>query len=145
MPICHLCMEDAVENILDLGVQPICNRFQESVSNAEPVYPMVLGQCHACGLVQMTNPVPASELKPLYDWVSYREPEKHLDQLVDILCSLSGVTLASSICGVSHADTPLLNRLKDRGFSNTWNIDPHRDLGINDPNAGIETIQGKIT
>jgi len=106
---------------------------------------MVLAQCGDCGLIQIVDPVPADELMPLFDWISYNEPEGHLDHLVDIIASLPGFDKDATVCGISFKDESTLARLKERGASKTWRIDPESDLGIKDPRAGIETIQGELT
>src|SRR4029077_4196589 len=65
--------------------------------------------------------------------------------LVDIISRLPGVTRESAICGISHQEDSTLKRLNKKGFLRTWRIDPKDDLEIEDPNAGIETIQGLLT
>ena len=38
-----------------------------------------------------------------------------------------------------------MRRLNDKGYKNTWRIDPKLDLGIKDELANIETFQEKFT
>jgi len=109
------------------------------------MHPMVIGQCNACGLIQINNPVPSAELLPHYDWITYTEPEEHLDQLVEIISNLPGLTKESIICGISFKDDSTLARLKKRGFKNTWRINSKSDLGISDYRARVETIQDCLT
>lgn len=138
---CHLCGTEEVKQLLDLGMQPICNRFSPDPADEEYTYPMVISQCNACGLVQITNPVPAGEILPRYDWITYNEPEGHLDDLAETILALPGLTSESTICGVSFKDDSTLDRIKKHGFQHTWRINPEADLGIVDAKAGIETIQ----
>ena len=60
-----------------------------------------MGQCSDCGLIQLVNPAPAKELLPPYDWITYSEPEGHLDDLVDKITSLSGINKDSTFLGIS--------------------------------------------
>ncbi len=144
MSICHLCRTAGVSQILDCGLQPISNRFLASPAEAEFMHRIVMGQCEACGLVQLTDPPPAEELRPRHEWITYNEPEGHLDQLVDRLAELPGLSRDSTICGVSFKDDSTLRRMKERGFHRVWRIDPEGDLGIKEPGAGVETIQDRL-
>ena len=141
---CIICKTESVVELLDVGMQPISNRFVIDTAGEEYLYPMVIGQCDACGLVQISNPVPAGELKPRYDWITYREPEKHLDRLAEIMCDLPGITRESAICGISFKDDSLLNRIEGHGFQHVWRMDLKEDLDIKDPRVGVETIQDRF-
>lgn len=144
MNICSLCGETAVAELLNAGPQPICNRFLRNPEHEEYANPLSLGQCAACGLLQLIAPVPCPELLPPYEWITYKEPEGHLDMLADIIASLPGVRKDSAICGVSFKDDTLLRRMNQRGIASTWRLDLERDLGIAEPSAGVETIQNRI-
>ena len=146
MNSCYLCQAEAVAEVLDVGPQPIGNRFLTSpTTDDETLYPMVIGQCGACGLIQMMNPVPAHELLPPFDWITYSEPEPHLDQMVETIINLPGVTADSKICGISFKDDSTLARFEKLGVKDTWRIDPKADLGITHPGAGVEAIQEQLT
>jgi hypothetical protein len=142
---CNLCGVEAVVDLLDFGMQPPSNRFLRAPTDEERAYPMVVGQCSSCGLVQLSSLMPVHEMRPRYEWITYSEPEGHLDDLVEIISRLPGVTRESAICGISHQEDSTLKRLNKKGFLRTWRIDPKDDLEIEDPNAGIETIQGLLT
>ena len=88
---CFMCRSAELTPVIDVGPQPISNRFLQTSSEAEERYPIALRQCAVCGLVQIETPVPARALIPPYDWITYNEPEGHLDDLVDILMTLPGI------------------------------------------------------
>ena len=142
MKHCQLCNAPKVETLVDFGLQPICNRFPQSATEPEALFPMVMEQCQACGLVQMTQPVPASELRPRVDWITYNEPEGHLDKLANKLGKLPGV---KTFAGITFKDDTLLRRMRERGFITRWRLDPAADLGVRDPGVGAETIQELLT
>lgn len=144
MGLCTLCRTGAVVSLVDFGLQPLCNRYLATSVEAEYTHPLVLGQCKTCGLIQIMDPVPASELCPQYDWIVYREPEGHLDTLTEIISNLPGITHKSAICGVSRVDNSLLNRLVERGFQHVWRIEPERDLVVRESLHGTETIQARF-
>lgn len=106
---------------------------------------MVVGQCETCGLIQLIEPIPAREIQSRFDWITYNEPEGHLEALVEELVHLPGITTNSSVGAVVFGGETTIGRFQNRGFSRTWRVDLGRDLGVNDPTAGVETIQEKLT
>ena len=103
-----------------------------------------MSQCSDCGLVQISKKISPVELKPRFDWITYNEQEGHLDDLVDKVCQLSGLTTASTIGAISFKDDSTITRFRKRGFGNTWRLQIEKDLGINDHLAGLETIQSYL-
>jgi hypothetical protein len=111
---CRLC-GGPLNNGLSLKQIPVCNRF--TASN-EPVerHDLHLDQCARCQLIQLCEPLPVNTVMPRVPWIKYREPEGHLDSVVDRL--LSGhCSKAASSFGVGPFDQPLLYRLEQRGLS----------------------------
>jgi hypothetical protein len=143
---CYLCRQPHLVPLIDIGPQPVSNRFLASPGEPEERFPIALIQCESCGLVQIETPVPASALVPGYDWITYNEPEAHLDGLVDILLSLPGVGPGAVAGGVSFKDDSTLARLEQRGLSR-WRLDLRDDLGVAAAHAGygVETIQDRLT
>ena len=141
MRTCRMCKAEALSTLLDAGMHPISNRYLGLTTEKEDLFPIILGQCDKCGLVQFVKSVPVKALQPTYEWITYSEPEGHLNQLTDIITTLPGITKKSVIGGISYKEDSTLARIKQRGFTNTWRIDPKSDLGIKLPTAGIETIQ----
>lgn len=147
MKNCCVCESSAIITLLDLGIQPICNRYikclEEKYNRPEEEYkhPLVLGLCKACGLIQLLNPVSATELIPKYSWVTYREPEDHLDRVMEMLLGLPNLNKESSICGISFKDVTLLERFKQKGFKKVIQLNPREDLDVRNNQKGAETIQ----
>lgn len=135
---------ESVVELLDLGRQPVSNRFLHDPQTNEYLYPMKLNLCEVTGLVQINDPVPAHELAPRFDWITYNEPEAHLDDLVENIIALSGLNYDVKIGGISFKDDTTLQRFNKKGFKNTWRIDPREDLGIEQSGIGIETIQAYL-
>lgn len=144
MSICCLCEANRLESLIEVAAQPLSNRFLSSPDAEEYVHAKHLGVCLACGLAQMIDPVPAEELMPLYDWITYSEPEGHLDRTAEILRGLDGIGADSVIGGVSFKDDTTLARLERLGIASTWRIDPQRDLGVQRPGVGVETVQYRL-
>jgi hypothetical protein len=138
---CNSCGQKTLLDLIDLGKQPVCHHFLRNSREEESAHRMVLGQCTTCATVQLTERIPVEELTPRYDWLTCTEPEAHLDDLVKTVSRLPGITKNSRIGGLSFKDDTTLKRFSNLGFVNTWRVDPGAELGIDDPNCGIETIQ----
>jgi SAM-dependent methyltransferase len=142
---CRICSSPELPLLLDCGPQPICNRYLRSRDEAEALFPLALHQCRACGTIQLANPVPAAELKPSFDWITYTEPEAHLDELAEIMSRLPGLTSNSVIAGVSFKDDSTIARMERKGFTRVWRVDGIADLGSDQIAVGVETIQDRLT
>lgn len=149
MARCYVCGHEPLAEVFDAGLQPIGNRFLTAAgpNGDEKLYPLRLDHCVRCGLLQMPQPVPAGELVPPYDWVTYSEPEDHLDQLADVIRALPGIGPESLAGGVSFKDDTTLRRLSERGIGRTWRLDIRADLDRPDAHGGYgaETIQIELT
>ena len=142
---CQICNFDKLNVLINFGPQPLCNRFKVDPNEHEFFHPLVLGQCQNCGLIQLTNHVPPEEIVPRVEWLKYNEPEGHLDDLTEVLCSMIIPQKMTAACGITYKDTTMLRRLSEKGFKNTWIIDPRKDLGISQKGVASETILPLLT
>lgn len=140
---CLGCSAREVGVLVDFGPQPPSNRFERLEAPPAEKHALVVGQCHACGLVQLIDPMPSAMAKSRFEWLTYNEPEGHLDDLVGRLRSL--VKPGSRIVGVSYKDDTTLARFNRLGYANTYRYQPGADLGIDDACAGLETLQAELT
>ncbi len=145
MNTCYICQTPSIETILDFGPQPISNRFLKQPSSQEFLHRLQFGSCQSCGLSQLIDPAPIHQVKPLFDWIRYNEPEGHLDDVVKNLILLPEISPDSTFLGITEKDTSTLVRLNKKGFLKTSILDLKNDLGIDDSNAGLESIQEKVT
>ena len=143
MTTCFLCGERQCRELVDFGDQPVCHHYFDG-REPEGTNRIALGQCDACGLVQLTRAIPAEKLVPRFDWIAYNEPEGHLDKLVTALRGLPGITPAANIAGTSYKEDSTLRRFCELGYAHTWRIDPISDLGASDNRTGMETIQSRL-
>jgi hypothetical protein len=143
-PHCRLCQADAVELLVDFGPQPIGNRYLRSSDEPESFFPLALCQCTACGLAQLKDAVPAEELKPRFDWITYNEAEGHLDETAQTIAGLPGVGPETCVWGVSYKDDTLLRRLERLGLKQSYRLAPRADLELAD-SAGVDQVQSRLT
>jgi Methyltransferase domain/C-methyltransferase C-terminal domain len=114
---CRLCGGPLHSGGLSLEQIPACNRFTATRESAER-HDLRLDQCARCQLIQLCEALPVDAVMPRLPWIKYREPEGHLDSVVDRL--LSGpCSKAGSSFGVGPFDQPLLHRLEQRGLSSS--------------------------
>ena len=144
MVACRVCQQSVIQ-ILDLGSQPISNRFFLLPSKREVQCALVLGFCEHCGLTQLLNPPSSVDVRPLFDWIRYNEPEYHLDKVAEQLSHLPGIDSNSLFCGISGQEYSTLERLKKRGFNYSWQLSLQDDLEEINPLSGVETIQTLLT
>ena len=141
---CLSCAKDSVDQLVDFGFQSPSNRFERIDSPATDSHPLIVGQCAACGLLQLINPMPAGMAKSRFEWMTYNEPEGHLDDLVARLCRLPGIDGDSRIMGLTYKDDSTLERFNRLGYGNTYRIKSEVDLGLQDSCAGLESIQAAL-
>lgn len=141
---CLVCGAQAVTPALDVGSHPVASFFLPAEDTPEHAVHLALGQCGTCGTIQLMQPVSYEMLVAPYDWLSAREPEEHLDQVVENILALPGVTTNSVIGALTAKDDTTIDRFRRKGFERTWRVTLDGDLGVTNPNAGIETVQ-KLT
>ena len=98
--------------LLDLGIQPVSNRFLKTIYAKAPYFPLKLSWNKDIGCPEILKPWPVEELKPKYDWITYMEPEDHLDDLVERINYLLPINKSLNIGGISFKDDPILKRFE---------------------------------
>ena len=140
---CLVCHSRSVVEHLDVGRHPVSTFFLSDQDAPERRFRLALGQCEECGTIQSTEIVPFDALVPPH-FLEAREPEEHLDEVVDRIASLPGVSADSVIAGLSYKDDTTIERFSRMGFKQSWRVQLDEDLGISNPAANIETVQ-KLT
>ena len=141
---CVSCGTFGVECLLDLGSQPPSNRYLLELCNAVETSPLLFGACRECGLAQLIDPMHSNIVKSQFPWITYNEPEGHLDDLVELIESMGFLSHETFVAGLSYKDDTTLERCHRKGVRKIYRYDQIKDLGINDPLAGLETIQEKL-
>ena len=139
-----LCCGDKVNVLVDFGPQTPSNRFEQLDSPVTDRHPLVVGQCANCGLIQLIEPIAPAMVKSRFQWLTYNEPEGHLDDLVLRLRRLPGLEAGSRIVGLTYKDDSTLARFNRLGYANTYRYEPATDFGLTDPCASLESIQGAL-
>ena len=138
-------MKSKEKLIIDLGNQPVSNKYLKSKNQLNKTYKFQIVQEYKTGLIKIKKPFPVIALKPKYDWVTYNEPEKHLYKMVKNILKLkkNKSKNALNIGGISFKDDSTLNIFKKLGH-NTWRLNLNSDLKLK-KGMGVESIQNKIS
>ncbi|HYC85654.1 MAG TPA: class I SAM-dependent methyltransferase [Chryseosolibacter sp.] len=144
-PSCLGCGRGAIKTVIDLGPQPPSNRFLADLDESCELHRLQFGYCLTCGLAQLLTPMPVDVVRSRYDWITYNEPEGHLDNLVDYLRKTATITENARVVGVSYKDDSTLARFRKQGVAYTYRLNQVHDMGISDSLASIETIQASLT
>src|SRR5436190_16396793 len=145
MSPCLACQSDRTETLLNFGPQPVSSHFTKSPDTHVVQHDLGLVLCNVCAVVQLAQPFPFTDLVPPYEWMTYREPEAHLDAVVEQIWHLPGISENSAVGGITFKDATTLERMRARGCSRIWSLDLHGDLGVSNPSANIESVQALLT
>ncbi len=143
--LCIGCGTEGVKLVTDLGPQPPSNRFLARSGEPCETHRLRFGYCRACGLAQLIDPMSVDLVRSRFAWITYNEPEGHLDSLVESLREVADVTPGTRILGLTYKDDSTLARFRKHGVAETYRLDQERDLGIRDPLASLETVQERLT
>jgi hypothetical protein len=141
---CRICRNEELTKLLDAGQQPMSNRYVKRQGEAEDLRPLAVGQCPRCATIQLLSPASAADVLPRFSWITYKEPEAHLDDMVAHLVARPEVPAGCPVLGLSFKDESVLQRLEHKGHT-TRLLDMNADLGIVSEGAGLESVQAALT
>ena len=121
MSTCNAC-NGHLEELLDLGLQPIVNKLLNRADEPAHLHPMRVGGCAKCGLVQLIEPVDPIEFYTDYATPSSWKHEPHVGNLLSYLERV--VPRDAKILEIGCNDGRFLQRLKERGWSNLSGLEP---------------------
>src|SRR5262245_57772728 len=101
---CKYCGTGKLDPLVDFGSQRLTNRWPTSRTEVEYKYRLRLAVCPSSGGSQLVDPPPPAEIRSRYDWLSYNEPEGHLDDVVERIRKLPGIAPGSLIAGTSYKE-----------------------------------------
>jgi SAM-dependent methyltransferase len=142
---CRSCSSEDPTIFLDLGLQPIANALLDevSVTEPEPCFPLELAFCRHCGLVQVTETVPANVLFGKdYPYYSSFSPALLVHSRAHVLSLLAERSLGPESLAVEIAsnDGYLLQNFVEAGVP-VLGIDPARGPVKAAQDRGVPTLQ----
>jgi SAM-dependent methyltransferase len=141
---CGLCQHDHFEPIETFQSQPVSSALYEAPVTQNPLsFDLSLVRCKRCQLIQLVDYPTSSALKLQYDWMTYNEPERHLDDLVSQLTERFKLNNNSKLLGVSYKDATTLTRFENNIHASASTID-YADHTLATDYYGMETIQAVL-
>ncbi|HYR89066.1 MAG TPA: class I SAM-dependent methyltransferase [Terriglobia bacterium] len=145
MRSCLVCAAADVEEILDLGVTALANKFltSEELSKVEPRFPLRLGFCSQCAHVQLLEIVPSRLMFEDYLYVSAASDtlRAHLHDLSDVIVHRCRLTTEDLVVDIGCNDATLLRGFKRHNVK-TLGVDPAENLAALNGNSDVERYIG---
>lgn len=130
-PACLSCGTQPLAPVLSLGRTPLANALQteEEPDRPEPTYPLDLGFCPTCSLVQLRESVPPEELFREYCYFSsYSDTMlRHAEELTGLMTHSRRLGPDSLVIEAASNDGYLLRNYKAAGIP-VLGIEPARNV-----------------
>lgn len=142
---CIVCGSELVDPFLDLGETALANKFlsEAELDGPEPTFALVVGFCHECGHVQLTEHVPPSAMFEDYLYVSSASDtlKNHLWDLSDVVVVRHGLGERDLVIDVGANDGTLLKGFRRHGVR-ALAVDPAKNLAELYPDPEIDRYVG---
>ncbi len=129
--------------VLSLGDQPLANALltRETLDDPEPRFPLTLAICPACGLVQITEPVPPEQMFREYAYFSSVSEAfvEHARLSANRMISTRQLTRDSLVVEIASNDGYLLQHYAAVGIP-VLGIDPARNVASAAMARGVPTV-----
>jgi SAM-dependent methyltransferase len=140
---CRFCRAPLSHTFLDLGAQPLANRYLEraQLTEAEPFYPLHLYVCDRCLLVQIEEIVSPVAIFADYPYFSsYSESWlAHARVFAEMAIDRFRLDASARVVEVASNDGYLLQYFRDRGIP-VLGIDPAANVAQAATDRGIPTL-----
>lgn len=124
---CRGCGSKNITFFLDLGDQPHCNRLIPSskASQREPYFPLRLGYCDDCTLVQIDHTIPKEEMFTDYPYVSgtTKTLVAHFKESAERLVATYNLKPGSKVVDIGSNDGTWLKQYQPLGMK-VLGVDP---------------------
>jgi SAM-dependent methyltransferase len=134
---CNLCLKETAIEFLNLGNQPLANKYPASKEqfSQEDFFPLAVFFCTTCKNVQLGTIVSRERMFEDYYYLSSVNPGlvRHFEALAQDMVS------SKFVVDIGSNDGILLKPLKERGVK-ALGVDPSVNVGKIANDAGLETI-----
>lgn len=146
MMACQSCGSSALRLVVDLGDQPICNRFLTDPNEPEETFPLKLVRCDYCGLHQLSEvPSGSKVFGPDFNYLSSSSPSvvRHYEGVARALTMRYGLGSHDLVLEIASNDGVLLKPFKEEGIQ-TLGVEPVKKIAALATEAGIDTIPARF-
>ncbi len=143
---CRACSKLGLLRVLDLGAMPLVNglwQSPEGVGREQERFPLTVGRCPSCGLVQLEHDVPPEKMFSEYSYFSsFAETMlKHARSMANELVLSRRLDRQSQVVEIASNDGYLLQYYKRAGIP-VLGIEPARNVAeVAERERGIPTIR----
>lgn len=139
---CRICGSSDLQEILDLGVQPLANALKDiNTNDVEKKFPLILLRCAGCTAIQLSVNVNPKLMFQEYLWVTGTTPtaKSHCQILAKNIIDRSLVE-NPKILEIGSNDGTLLMELRKLSDGQLFGIDPAQNIadGISDDSLNIK-------
>ena len=143
--VCRYCGGGNTFRFLDLGLQPLANRFLRDLSAEAPAerkYPLDVHWCETCGLVQVGCVIPPEDIfndNYIYFSATSDLVHRHARLLARSFRDRFGLGPSSLVVEVASNDGTVLKPFRDTGIP-VLGVEPASNVAQAAIDAGIETV-----
>jgi len=126
---CRICNSEKLQEILDLGIQPLANNLQSfEEQTLERKFPLILLRCSDCTSIQLSVNVNPNLMFQEYLWITgtSQSARDHCDNLAEYISEFSKEF--SVILEIGSNDGTLLKALKEKTNSMLHGVDPAQNI-----------------
>lgn len=138
---CQSCGSTDLSLVYDFGSMPLCNAFLSGPNDPEKPYPLRLVRCLRCGLAQLSEVPPASEVfGKSFNYLSSSSKGvvKHYSEMARRLAERYSLGSKDLVVDIASNDGVLLEPFKEMGIR-TFGVEPVERI------AQIATSKGMMT
>jgi len=145
---CRLCASRDLELVVPLGPTPIADDYVPAsrLNEKQPIFPLDLYLCCACGHVQLLDVVDPNILFGNYVYVTSISTSlvEHFREYTDEVLRRANAPAGALVIDVGSNDGSLLKFFKQRGMR-VLGIDAAREIAKQATESGIETLGAFFT
>lgn len=138
---CRVCGGRDLVEVLDLGSQPLANSLKDSADAPEARYPLRIGHCASCSLIQLLETVRKEILFETYVWVTGTASgtREYAEEFCRRARARSRVTEEDLVLEVASNDGTFLKPFKLAGHP-VLGVDPAANISEMARSNGVETV-----
>lgn len=145
---CRICNNSSLVEFCQLGIQPLANSFikKEDLSKKEKVFPLNLCLCQKCGMVQLSDVVPAKLMFKNYLYIPSASKTRieHFNELATTLKDKFNLNEKDLAVDIGSNDGSLLEVYRQLGIK-ILGVDPSVNLAKVAELKGIPTVNDYFT
>ena len=136
---CRICNSNQLQEILDLGIQPLANNLRTfEDQNLEAKFPLVILRCSECTAIQLSVNVNPKLMFQNYLWVTgtSQSAQDHCNKLANYISEFPNKSPV--ILEIGSNDGTLLKALKKKTKGELHGVDPARNIADTFAEEGIK-------